>query len=137
MTSVHEVVDIEENCPQGGKHIVSYVDVLWGGRRQIHREISCSRCGISSARLTDLPPEAKKAMIETHGEWEARLRANSALRTILVVRDLLGLSPDEAHKRVRSGVFVVQGTNAEVLRFVAELVRRGVESTDVSVQRRS
>lgn len=55
-----------------------------------------------------------------------------ALRTYLP-----RLSPDEAHRRVRGGDFVVQGTNAEVLRFVADLVRGGVESIDVSVQRRS
>lgn len=136
MDSVHEVVEIEEDCPAGGTHTAAYTDTFQQGRRGVHWEVSCSRCGTTSAALLDeLPPEAKMAMIRLHGQWELQLRADAQQRTILIVRDMLKLQLDDAKKQIRSGDFLVQGTHAEIVRYAAGLIQRGAQAVELVVRR--
>lgn len=138
MISVHEVVHLEEPCSAGGTHEVTYVDAFGGVRHHVSGAIRCTRCGtVMEGDFGELPPDVREAIIATYGEWEVRVHPAVRIKAISAIKNLLGLSLDEARKRIRPNEPVFRGSHAEALRFAAHLVERGVKNAGVSVQRTS
>jgi hypothetical protein len=134
---IDEVVHVDEPCCAGGTHTVVYTDVFGWNHHLIHREINCARCGtVSAADGGELPSNVRTALIAAHGEWEVRSLPGARLRVLAAIRNFLGLSLDDARKRIRSDEPMFRGSHAEANDFSARLIERGVLDADLSVQRR-
>lgn len=138
MHDVHEVAKVDEPCRAGATHEVVYVDTFGRLGRQVHGAVRCPRCGeVSEADYADLPPNAKRKIMEIHGAWEAKVNADAKQSTVLTVRKVLGLDLNEARRHIRAGELSIHGTRAEVSRFLAELYASGVDVDETTMTRLS
>jgi hypothetical protein len=135
VVAVDDVVHIDELCPSGGTHRVTYVDAFDGSSRQVHRAVSCSRCGdVSESDYGELPSDVRDVVVAMHGRWEVSTKASDRIRLISAVRDLLGLSLDQARGRVGLDGALFRGTRAEAQHFAFQLLERGVDPLTIVVR---